>query len=96
MRFLFLVGLGLVAVAVVRSLLQHAGPRGSLEPQFQRLEDFVEVLASDDAPAIAAARSALDRARIPTMVADQHHSARVLMVPSNRLDEARSVVAKRI
>lgn len=104
-RLLFLFGLGLIAVSLVRALLRRAGPPGSLEPQYQRLEDFTEVLSSDDLAAIAAARSALDRARIPTMVSDGQPArslaeapgaSRTIMVPSIRLDEARSVVAKRV
>lgn len=88
-RLLFFVLLGLTVWWFLRAVTSRPRSGGPLEPDFQRFEDFVEVISSDEARALSDARRVLDAAGIPTMVA-----AATIQVPRSRLDEARSLLAK--
>ena len=90
-RLLILALFAFAVVTFLRAVLRRPGAGGSLEPEFQRFEDLVEIPAPPEPDALASARRRLDEAGIPTAVRES-----AILVPRSRLEEARTIVAKRV
>jgi hypothetical protein len=88
-RFLIFALFAFAVWTFLRAVLRRSNAGGSLEPEFRRFEDLVEIPAPPEA--IAAARRKLDAAGIPTTVRES-----AILVPRGRLEEARAIVAKRV
>lgn len=91
MRLLVLALFAFAVVSFLRAVLRRSGAGATLEPEFRRFEDLVEIPAPSEPGALATARRRLDAAGIPTTVRES-----AILVPRSRLEEARVIVAKRV